>query len=34
LKRKYQAWEASVPPIPEDAYVSFIGGPAHMAQPS
>ena len=34
LKQKYQAWEASLPPLPQDAKVSFIGGPADMAQPS
>ncbi|HKX38533.1 MAG TPA: sulfatase-like hydrolase/transferase [Burkholderiales bacterium] len=34
LKALYSAWEASIPSIPEDAYVSFIGGPADMAQPS
>jgi arylsulfatase A-like enzyme len=34
LKNRYRAWESSMPPIPEDARVSFIGGPADMAQPS
>ncbi len=34
LKKRYLAWEASIPPIPPDAYVSFIGGPADMAHPS
>jgi arylsulfatase A-like enzyme len=34
LKALYSAWEASMPPIPEDARVSFIGGPAELAQPS
>jgi len=34
LKALYSAWEASMPPIPEDARVSFIGGPADLAQPS
>ena len=34
LRQKYIAWEASMPSIPEDARVSFIGGPADMAQPS
>jgi arylsulfatase A-like enzyme len=34
LKDRYRAWESSMPPIPEDAYVAFIGGPADMAQPS
>jgi arylsulfatase A-like enzyme len=34
LRNRYRDWEASMPPIPEDARVSFIGGPADMAQPS
>jgi hypothetical protein len=34
LKKKFAAWEASIPPLPPDAYVSFIGGPADMAHPS
>ena len=34
LKDRYRGWEASMPPIPEDARVSFIGGPADVAQPS
>jgi len=34
LRDRYRAWESSMPPIPEDARVSFIGGPADMAQPS
>ena len=34
LRSRYRAWESSMPPIPGDAYVSFIGGPADMAQPS
>jgi arylsulfatase A-like enzyme len=34
MKRRYQAWEAGMPPIPEDAFVSFIGGPADLARPS
>lgn len=34
LRRRYSAWEASVPPIPEDAKVSLIGGPKELAQPS
>jgi arylsulfatase A-like enzyme len=34
LKNRYRAWEESMPPLPEDARVSFIGGPADMAQPS
>jgi arylsulfatase A-like enzyme len=34
MKKRYLAWEASMPPIPDDAKVSFIGGSADMAQPS
>ncbi len=34
LRKRYMAWQSSMPPIPEDARVSFIGGPADMAQPS
>ncbi len=34
LKRRYAAWDASVPPIPDDAKVSVIGGPADLARPS
>ena len=34
LKRRFSGWEKSIPPIPPDAYVSFIGGPADMAHPS
>jgi arylsulfatase A-like enzyme len=34
LKRRYLAWEATMPAIPEDARVSLIGGPAEMPQPS
>jgi arylsulfatase A-like enzyme len=34
LKRRYSEWEKSIPPIPDDAYVSFIGGPGDLAQPS
>ena len=34
LRRRYAAWEASVPPIPEDATVSLIAGPKELAQPS
>jgi arylsulfatase A-like enzyme len=34
LRNRYRDWEASMPPIPGDARVSFIGGPADMAQPS
>jgi arylsulfatase A-like enzyme len=34
LRDRYAAWHATVPPIPADAKVSTIGGPADMAQPS
>ncbi len=34
LRRRYRAWEASVPPIPEDAKVSVLAGPKELAQPS
>jgi len=34
LKERYRQWEASVPPIPQDAKVSLVAGPADMARPS
>ena len=34
LKADYSAWAASMPPIPEDAKVSLVYGPADMAKPS
>jgi arylsulfatase A-like enzyme len=34
LRERYAAWHATVPPIPEDAKVSMVYGPADMAQPS
>jgi arylsulfatase A-like enzyme len=34
MQRAYAAWEASMPPIPEEAKVSLIGGPKDLAQPS
>jgi arylsulfatase A-like enzyme len=34
LRQRYFEWEATMPPIPEDARVSLIGGPAEMPQPS
>jgi arylsulfatase A-like enzyme len=34
LKRRYLEWEASVPPIPADARVSVLYGPADMPQAS
>ena len=30
LKRRYQAWESSLPPIPPDARVSLVYGPAEL----
>jgi len=34
LKRRYAVWDALLPPIPDDAKVSLIGGPQEMAKPS
>jgi arylsulfatase A-like enzyme len=34
LKARYAAWEASVPPIPDDAKFSVLYGPAELPQPS
>jgi arylsulfatase A-like enzyme len=34
LRARYEAWEKTVPPIPPDALVSLIGGPAELAKPS
>ena len=34
LKARYAAWEASVPPIPDDAKFSVVYGPAELPQPS
>ena len=34
LQERYRQWEASLPPVPEDAKVSLVYGPADMAQPS
>lgn len=34
LRKRHAAWEASMPPIPDDANVSVIGGPADLARPS
>jgi arylsulfatase A-like enzyme len=34
LRDRYAAWHATVPPIPEDAKVSLVYGPADLAQPS
>jgi arylsulfatase A-like enzyme len=34
LKSDYAAWEEGIPPIPPDANVSLVYGPADMAKPS
>ena len=34
LKKRYAAWDDSLPPIPDDAKVSVMGGPADLARPS
>jgi arylsulfatase A-like enzyme len=34
LKADYANWEAGVPPVPQDAKVSLVYGPAEMAKPS
>ena len=34
LKARYAAWEAIVPPIPDDAKYSLVYGPADLPQPS
>jgi arylsulfatase A-like enzyme len=34
LKARYDAWEKTMPPIPDDALVSLIGTPAELAKPS
>ena len=34
LRQRYRDWEATMPPIPEDARVSLIGGPEDLPQPS
>ena len=34
LRDRYAAWQAGMPPIPDDAKVSLVYGPADMAQPS
>jgi arylsulfatase A-like enzyme len=34
LRKRYGVWDASLPPIPDDAKVSLIGGPAELARPS
>ena len=34
LRKRYAAWDASLPPIPDDAKVSLIGGAKEIAKPS
>ena len=34
LRQEYGRWEESMPPIPEDANVSLVYGPAEMAKPA
>jgi len=34
MKERYLAWEASIPPIPDDAKFSLVYGPADLPQPS
>ena len=34
LRERYREWESTMPPIPGDAKVSLIAGPADLAQPS
>jgi arylsulfatase A-like enzyme len=34
MRARYLAWEASLPPIPEDAKVSIVYGPAELPSPS
>jgi arylsulfatase A-like enzyme len=34
LRARYDAWEASVPPIPDEARYSLVYGPADLPQPS
>ena len=34
MKARYDAWEKTVQPIPEDARVSVLAGPAQLARPS
>jgi arylsulfatase A-like enzyme len=34
LKKRYAAWEAAVPPIPDDAKYSLVYGPGEIPQPS
>ncbi|MGQ0654721.1 MAG: sulfatase family protein [Betaproteobacteria bacterium] len=34
LRQRYREWEATMPPIPDDARVSLVYGPADIPQPS
>jgi arylsulfatase A-like enzyme len=34
LRARYSAWEATLPPIPEEAQVSLVYGPADLPRPS
>lgn len=34
MKQRYSVWDASLPPIPEDANVPLVFGPADLARPS
>ena len=34
MRAAYAAWDAGMPPIPEDAKVSLVSGPQNLAQPS
>ena len=34
LRKRYAVWDASLPPIPDDANVPLVFGPAHLASPS
>ena len=34
LRKRYAVWDASLPPIPDDAKVSLIGGAKEVARPS
>jgi arylsulfatase A-like enzyme len=34
LRQRYLGWEATMPPIPGDAAISLVGGPAEMPEPS
>jgi hypothetical protein len=34
MRTRYSAWEATLPPIPEEAKVSLVYGPADLPRPS